>query len=65
MNESPRTARSTALVVVRLLTGFFIAGAGVAWIREPSMNDVLGAIQIVVGVALVCEAAYKNLRSPR
>lgn len=65
MDDTSRTAGSTALFVVRFLAGCFIAGAGVAWIREPGMNDVFGGIQIVVGIALVCEAAYKNLRSPR
>ena len=65
MDDRSRTATSTVLVVVRLLTGVFIAGAGVAWIGEPGLNDVFGAVQIVVGVGLVCEAAYKNVRSPR
>ncbi|CCQ14626.1 Polyketide synthase-like [Rhodococcus sp. AW25M09] len=65
MDKNSRTAGSMVILVVRLLAGIFIAGAGIAWIREPDMSDLFGVVQLVVGIALFCEAAYKNLFSPR
>lgn len=65
MDKNSRTAGATIILLVRLLTGVFIAGAGIAWICEPDMNDLFGVVQLVVGIALFCEAAYKNLFLPR
>lgn len=65
MGKNSPTSWSTIVVVMRLLAGVFIAGAGIAWIREPDTSGLLGAVQVAVGIALICEAAYQNLVSPR